>query len=81
MASCLGKKLYEAEMLASPGLLGFFTYAFAHEEPWQLRLDSVWGQDGVLSLAPFPAKTRRAVGSGVHFPTGCFSILIVTTPT
>lgn len=46
MASCLGKGLYEAKMLVSPGLLGFFIYASAHEERWQLKLDSGVGQGG-----------------------------------
>lgn len=39
VASCLGKGLYEAETLASPGLLDFFTDASDHERPWQLTLD------------------------------------------
>lgn len=79
MASCLGRGLYEAETLASPGLLDFFTYASAHEGPWQLKLDSGvgvgWGCSALLSSQQEP---RREIGSGVSSHKGCFSVLTMT---
>lgn len=56
MASCLGKGLYEAKTLASPGLLDFFTYASAREGPWQLKLDNGVGA-GWGALFPAGAVT------------------------
>lgn len=39
VTSCLGKGLYEASTLASPGLQDFFASASGRERPWQLTLD------------------------------------------
>ena len=39
VTSCLGKGLYEASTVASPGLQDFFASASGRERPWQLTLD------------------------------------------
>lgn len=65
MASCLGKGLYEAKTLASPGLLDFFTYASAREGPWQLKLDNGVGAGwGAL----FPRSLPSWSGDGGSVP-------------
>ena len=80
MASCLGKGLYGAKALVSPGLLDFFVSAPARERPWQLKLDNgMVGAAGGLSLALFAAGAPRdGLGSGLRPPKGGFSIQIMT---
>lgn len=65
MASCLGKGLYEVQTLASPGLLDFFTYAPAHERPWQLKLDNGVGAGHSVLLSSQRAEMAWGLGSGL----------------
>lgn len=59
--------------MASPGLPDFFTYASAHERPWQLRLENREGAES-STLHPSqrePHESSRGLGSG---PLKCASL-------